>query len=72
MPLPAALQCRLAKRGLLKHVEPGEPAWGGSHRGEGGVVVLWAGPISYGRGQWEGVSGNVEPEGAWLGWVGVA
>lgn len=29
MPLPAALQCRLAKRGLLKHVEPGEPAWGG-------------------------------------------
>ncbi|XP_019466524.1 polyglutamine-binding protein 1 [Meleagris gallopavo] len=22
MPLPAALQCRLAKRGLLKHVEP--------------------------------------------------
>lgn len=45
---------------------------GRSHRGEGGVVVLWAGPISYGRGQWEGVSGNVEPEGAWLGWVGVA
>ena len=75
MPLPAALQCRLAKRGLLKHVEPGEPAWGGGgrgHRGEGGVGVLGAGPISFGRGQWEGVSGNVEPEGAWLGWVGVA
>lgn len=25
MPLPVALQSRLAKRGLLKHVEPGEP-----------------------------------------------
>lgn len=53
-------------------VSPRGGGGGRSHRGEGGVVVLWAGPISYGRGQWEGVSGNVEPEGAWLGWVGVA
>ena len=49
MPLPAALQCRLAKRGLLKHVEPGEPAWGG---GGGGGATGERGAWSFwGRGQ---------------------
>lgn len=49
MPLPAALQCRLAKRGLLKHVEPGKRGWGGKGgepRGSGGVASeWWARPI---------------------------
>ena len=33
---------------------------------------MGGGAMRGGGGQWEGVSGNVEPEGAWLGWVGVA
>lgn len=37
MPLPVALQSRLAKRGLLKHVEPGEGAGRAGLPG-GGVV----------------------------------
>lgn len=48
MPLPAALQCRLAKRGLLKHVEPGEPAWGGGGGGATGERGAWS---FCGRGQ---------------------
>ena len=70
MPLPAALQCRLAKRGLLKHVEPGKRGWGGKGgepRGSGGVASeWWAWPIGNESGD------EVKPRGgeAWV--VGVA
>lgn len=38
MPLPVALQSRLAKRGLLKHVEPGE----GGRKGRGYREGAWS------------------------------